>query len=155
MAIEFKHAGRTWRADTPQEAIALRRQLEEGDDFGAWLENPVDALPGPKWTHDTVMELLEALGSQQHSFLKALHNSDKLTSGELKNILGLDSELALAGVLSGLSKQVKNTGFAPSDLYSVTVSWSGKTKTRTFKLSVEFGAAASELGWPDEWEKKK
>ena len=33
VAIEFKHGGRTWRADTPEEAIALRKQLElEADD---------------------------------------------------------------------------------------------------------------------------
>lgn len=155
MAIEFKHAGRTWRADTPEEAIALRRQLEEADDFSAWLENPVDSLPKSAWTHDAVMELLQALGPQQQSFLRTLLELGKLTSDEIRRALHLESEIALAGVISGLSKQAKKAGFAPSDLYSVSVSWSGKDKTRTFELSEQFGRAAEELGWPKAWRQDK
>jgi hypothetical protein len=154
MAIEFKYGGRTWRADTPEEAISLREQLEAADDF-AWLkEPPLESRPDNIWTHDTVMELLQGLGAQQQSFLRLLETRGKLTSEQITKSLRIESAVALAGVLSGLSKQVKKTGFTPSDLYSVTVSWNGKEKTRTFELSKQFGWAAKELGWPDEWEKK-
>jgi hypothetical protein len=155
MAIEFEHRGRTWRADTPEEAITLRRRLEESDDFSTWLENPVDPLPDPRWTHDAVMELLQSLGPQQNLFLRALLERGKLASDQIRRALHLDSETALAGVVSGLSKQLKKAGFAPSDLYSVSVSWNGKNKTRTFELSGQFESTAKELGWPAEWEQRK
>jgi hypothetical protein len=155
MAIEFTYRGRTWRADTPEEAIALRRQLEKAEDFTDWLENPVDPLPKSTWTHDAVMELLQTMGVQQHLFLRELIKKGKLTSDQVRRALHLDSEVALAGVISGLSKQAKKAGFAPSDLYSVAVSWSGKDKTRTFELEPQFESTAKELGWPDDWEQKQ
>src|SRR6185437_10378286 len=84
MAIEFKHGGRIWRADTPEEAIALRQQLETADEL-AWLEDPpLDSLPENVWTHDSVMELLNSLGGPQHAFLRLLNEHGKLTSDQLR-----------------------------------------------------------------------
>jgi hypothetical protein len=154
MAIEFKHGGRTWRADTPEEAIALRKELEDADFIACLQEPPLPSYQENVWTHDTAMELLNGLGGAQRALLKLLYEHDKLTSGQLRRALRLDSEVALAGVLSGLSKQAKKAGVGPSDLYSVTVSWTGKEKTRTFQMSKDFGWAAKELGRPDEWETK-
>lgn len=66
--------------------------------------------------------------------------------------LGLKSEESLAGVLSGLSKQLKKLGIPVAELYAVRVEWTGKSKKRFFWLTREFRSAAEELGWPDKWE---
>jgi hypothetical protein len=154
LGIEFKHRGRLWRADTVEEAIALRRKLEMADEvaFEAGEELPF-AYAEQIWTHDTVNDLLGNAGYLQKKFLRAVAEG-KSTSDELVAKLNLNSEVALAGVLSGLSKQLKKLGVKTSDLYSVDVSWTGKNKTRTFSLVNDFRWVAAELGWPEKWDQK-
>lgn len=151
MAIEFKHNGRLWRADTVEEAVALRLKLESMDQaaFEAGEELPY-VYREQVWTPDTITDLLKNAGALQLRFLKAI-SEKRLASEDLVAQLGLQSEIALAGVLSGLSKQLKKLGIKPSDLYTVDVSWTGKNKTRTFVLVNEFRWAAGELGWPEKW----
>lgn len=154
MAIEFSHRGRKWRADTPKEAKALREMLE-ADDRAAWesgeeLPYDFDLEPSP-WTHDTITDLLNGAGPLQRKFLKALAEENNMLSTNLIVKLSIDSEIALAGVLSGLSKQLKKLGIKPWSLYTVRVEWSGKSKTRRFSLVDQFKMTAAELGWPDNW----
>lgn len=154
MAIEFKHRGRVWRADTVEEAVKLRARLEAEDQaaFDAGEELPYDLdYEAVKWTHDTITDLLKGAGALQRRFLKVLAEQDEITSDKLLKKLSLDSEVSLAGVLSGLSKQLKKLGIKTWELYTVKVQWSGKTKTRSFSLVKQFEWAAAELGWPDKW----
>lgn len=151
MAIEFKHNGRLWRADTVDEAVALREKLEAHDqaEYDAGEELPYES-GHQVWTPDIVEDLLKNAGTLQSRFLRVL-SEDRIKSEDLVIRLGLDSEIALAGVLSGLSKLVKKLGVKPSDVYRVDVSWKGKNKTRYFTLASGFEWAAGELGWPEKW----
>ena len=151
VAIEFKHGGRVWRADTAQEAIALRRQLEAEDRQAVEFGEEPDWITESIWTADSVTDLLHGLGSQQKMFLKVLCERTEVKSDELMKPLSVGSEMALAGVLSGLSKQLKKLNIKPRDLYSVSVEWNGKEKTRSFRLAGNFRWAASEVGWPEKW----
>jgi hypothetical protein len=104
------------------------------------------------WTPDTVTGMLENLGDAQLRFIRLLASDDRqMTSKEIVQKLKLDSEVAFAGVLSGLSKQLKHIGLKPQQLYWVVVAWTGKTKTRSFALFDRFKAVANEIGWPDHW----
>jgi hypothetical protein len=153
--IEFKHNGRIWRTDNVDEAVALRRRLEINDQISFEAGEDVDVYQEENqqaWSPDTVMDLLKSIGPQQKRFLKALAAGNHLSSEQILKALSLDSTVAFAGVLSGLSKQLKKLGIKTSDLYAVEVKWTGKSKTRTFWLSSEFRTAADELGWPDNWE---
>jgi hypothetical protein len=154
MGIEFKHRGRVWRADTVEEAIKLRTRLEAEDQaaFDAGEELPYDLDDTAKWTHDTITDLLRGAGPLQRRFLKVLAQEDEITSDKLLEKLSLDSMVSLAGVLSGLSKQLKKLGIKTWELYTVKVEWSGKTKTRSFSLVKQFEWSAAELGWPDKWD---
>jgi hypothetical protein len=153
MAIEFKHRGRTWRADTVAEAIELRRQLDDTDEIDALKGGTeFDSEDADVWTPDTVTGMLENLGDAQLRFIRLLASDDRqITSKEIVQKLKLDSEVAFAGVLSGLSKQLKHIGLKPQQLYWVVVAWTGKTKTRSFALFDRFKAVANEIGWPDHW----
>jgi hypothetical protein len=153
--IEFKHNGRIWKTDTVDEAITLRRKLENddralweaGEEIPTWEEERKQA-----WSPDIVTDLLKHVGLQQRKFLRVLAEGNHKRSEEILEALGLKSEESLAGVLSGLSKQLKKLGIPVSELYAVQVEWTGKAKKRFFWLTREFRSAAEELGWPDQWE---
>ncbi|MGA9784949.1 MAG: hypothetical protein WA424_16265 [Candidatus Sulfotelmatobacter sp.] len=151
MAIEFKHNGRVWRADSAEEAITLRRRLEDEDDaMLASGEEP--SVLNTDWTPDAVTDLLKGSGDLQKKFLRYLYEQDSVvTSTQIVKALKLQSEVAFAGVLSGLSKRLKKTQLQPGDLYSVTVQWTNEGKIRRFTLSSGFRWAAEQLGWPETW----
>jgi len=153
--IEFKHNGRIWRTDSVEEAVALRRRLEINDQIAFESGEEVDVYEEERrqvWTPDAVVDLFKGIGFQQRHFLKALAEGTEVPSPQILGVLGLQSEVAFAGVLSGLSKQLKKLGINNSDLYTVSVKWNATNKSRSFRLSPSFSAAAGELGWPENWE---
>jgi hypothetical protein len=151
MAIEITdHDGRKWRVDTVDEAMALRDRLKQADRAAPRWRNPNSRSLTP----DTVVELLEQIGTLQRKFLEivAKNNEPYITSESIVKAMKLDSEIAFAGVLSGLSKQLKKLSLKPFEIYSVRVAWTGKEKMRLFNLTQDFKLTADEIGWPDAWE---
>lgn len=157
MAIEFEHRGRKWKADTPEEAIRLRRELEQIDaeeeqygelDLGG--EHDEQIRIETVWTPDIFWAFINSIGRQQTETVKALlENPQGITSSKLAERLKLPNEMALAGVLSGLSKQLKKLDLKPAHLYSVNTRWiSENTKEREFVTQRAFDLAAEEVGWP-------
>jgi hypothetical protein len=151
MAIEFKHRGTVWRADTPEEAVALRNQLEKSDKVYVPAHEEMDKSSA-LWTPDKFMDVINGVGDLQQRLLVAIYRKPKITSKELVQVLGIASEVALAGIISGLSKQVKQLGIDPNQVFSIEVKWTGKTKTRRFILDDFFLHAGMEQNWPDAWE---
>jgi hypothetical protein len=150
VAIEFKYNGIVWRADTIKEAIALREELYRSTHF------PVDPTEDMEeqdrfWTPDRFMDVITNVGKLQHRLLAAIYEKSGISSGELVEKLGLASEVALAGVISGLSKQLKQMGIEPKQTFQITVKWTGKKKTRYFILDDFFMAAGIDQNWPDAW----
>ncbi len=80
-----------------------------------------------------------------------LYERGSASSTDVIKELNLQNEISLAGVLSGLSKQLKKLKLTPWDLYTGQIQWDSKGKTRSFRLSQRFRWAAMQLGWPDEW----
>ena len=131
--------------------MALRRRLEDEDQAAIEAgEDPSD-YEEQVWTPDLVVGLLKASGRNQKQFLRVLFEKGEIPSQDVVKKLKLDSEMSLAGVLSGLSKTLKKLGLKPWDLYTAQIQWDAKGKTRSFCLSRRFRWAAQELGWPDEW----
>ena len=152
MAIEIRHGKRVYRAETVDEALEIGKKLDEADLLEA-VGNGEDPYltDDHAWTADTVTDLLTNAGENQKLLLLLLHRGNMVPSDKIIESLGLNSEVALAGVLSGLSKQLKRMELRPWNLYTVETSWNGKEKTRRFKLVGEFSHAAEQLGWPDGW----
>ncbi len=145
------HNGSMWRADTEDEAIRLRKKLEDRDVLAAEMGEEPDALSENIWTPDMAMELLKNAGDRQKRFLRMLYDDGTVTSDKAIKKLSLDSEMAFAGVLSGLSKQLKKLGVKPWNLYSTQVEWTAKVKNRSFSMSQDFRWIATEIGWPERW----
>lgn len=154
VAIEFTHRGKRWRTDTVEEAVALRERLET-DDYEAAKADPKThrslLRAQSNWTADRVWDLLNGLGESQKQLLECLMKRDSTNNELLALFMELDSQVALAGVLSGLSKQVKALGLSPTELYRVDTSWDGKKRVRYFSLNSEFKVAAQDAGWPEAW----
>jgi hypothetical protein len=154
MAIEFKHKGTVWKADTVEEAVALRNELEASDKAFVPEHDAMDQFSN-FWTPDRFMDVINHTGETQQKLLIAIRRKPGITSRELVRELRMDSEIALAGVVSGLSKQLKKLEIEPKQVFLVDVKWKGKVKTRRFILNDFFVGAGVEQGWPDAWEKPK
>lgn len=154
MAIRFEFNGETWETDTPEEAIALREKLEWSTRFPPDPHKEMDKKER-LWTPDRFMDVIEGVGELQRKLLLTIRQKPGITSNELVAVLGMKSEVALAGVLSGLSKQLKKLGVEPNDVFVIRVDWTGKNKTRSFLLDDFFVGAGMEQNWPDAWEDLK
>lgn len=154
MAIEFKYKGTVWRADTAAEAVALRNELEKSDKVFEPQFEKMDQL-SDFWTPDRFVDVVAGIGDLQQRLLVSIRRKPGITSKELVKQLGLDSEVALAGVISGLSKQLKQLGVEPKHVFLIDVKWSGKKKIRTFLLEDFFVGAGAEQNWPEAWEKMR
>jgi hypothetical protein len=147
LAIQFFHRGKRWKADTPEEAIRLRRQLEVEDmrKVGP-SDSRVDGLGG-LWTPDVFATFLQTIGEQQKTAVLLMAQNAGIGSAELAKRLNLGSQTALAGVISGLSKQLKTLDLGLDNLYTVKTKWKGKKKEELFFLRESFRQAAEEAGW--------
>lgn len=159
LAIEFVHRGKKWKADTPEEAIRLRHALEIDEQKQRLANNPDEQLVpvgdflrdlDTRWTPEVFWSFLDGIGEQQTDAVLAMAEHDGISSAELTKHLKLGNEMALAGVISGLSKQLKTMDLSPSDLYIVNTKWNGKKKERFFFLQKYFRQTAEEVGWPNE-----
>jgi hypothetical protein len=154
MAIEFEHRGIKYRVDSPHEAARLVYELDQQEALHGSYRLDREKTQRV-WTADLAMELLNNVGEMQQRFLAALNSGASRKSASLVEELKLGSEVALAGVVSGLSKQLRRMSIPTSSLYRVDVEWKGKGKTRSFVLSSDFRDALIELGWPDAWQTGK
>jgi hypothetical protein len=154
LGVKFIHNGKKWEADTPEEAIRLRKQLELEEDAEARAMNPdVDdwyTKQESAWTPDVFWNFMHDIQFRQKQVLLTIWEKSGITSTQLAEKLKLTDEVSLAGVLSGLSKRLKKLDLKTSDLYQVHTEWEGKNKTRAFYLQRAFRLAAEEVGWPEE-----
>lgn len=150
VAIEFIHRGKKWRVDTAQEAIELRQRLEaideEEDASGVFPDDHIRAES--VWTPDVFWDFVHSIGPQQREMLEALIEDSK-SSADLTERLKLESDVALGGVISGLSKQLRRFELKPVDLYVVSTDWRNDERVRRFYIQRAFKLAAAEMGWPE------
>jgi hypothetical protein len=151
LAIRFTHRGKKWEADTADEALRLRKTLEEWDALepGAAVLAEQQMRAETVWTPDTFWNFIQVIKPQQKSAVMALVENQSIWAPELAKAIGIH-ESALGGVLSGLSKQLKHLSLRPSHLYQVETDWSDNQRRRLFHLQPAFRLTAEELGWPEE-----
>jgi hypothetical protein len=150
VAVRFIYRGKKWEADTPEEAIRLRRDLEAQDarEPGADVRAEQELRADSPWTPDTFWNFVQTIKPNQKLAVVALLESSSLWAGELAKVIGIHED-ALGGVLGGLSKQLRQLELRPSDLYQVHTDWTGGERRRLFSTQPAFRLAAEEVGWPE------
>ena len=164
MAIEFEFRGEWYRVDTPQEVVALKKYLrahpqqQQDPSSDSYAGLPAHG----KWTSDRFTLLMESIGFLQKKFLAALLSvPHPIDAGMVSRLVPppvlenrrwkkvrFDPLLFLAGIQSGLARQVRVLGLDPCDLYQVHISWRDDRRTRYFTLDPGFRFAAKDQGWP-------
>lgn len=156
LAIRFIHRGKKWEADSPEEAVRLRRELEGWDEADAEEGkgiSPQEIRAESVWTPDTFWNFVNKIGSyQKKAVITLLEGQRYFEAADLAKSIGIE-ESALGGVLSGLSKQLKQLELSPYDLYRVHTDWTNGQRRRLFFLQHAFRLAAEEVGWPEERKK--
>jgi hypothetical protein len=152
VAIRFTYRGRHYEADTPQEAIRLQEILEGRDlkrsRHDSFLARKLEQ-ERDQWDEAKFWQLMASIGKMQTLFLAALLIAgEKATGDKIAKALGLKTQESLAGVLSGLSKQLGKLQLKPSNLYLVETNWQGGKKIRYFWATGGFEAMAEEVDWP-------
>ena len=153
LAIRFSYHGRRYEADTAEEAKRLVELLESADterakrdpDFARKL-----LLRKAGWNDDKFWSFVNGIGEMQAKFLEAICDNDyhPTFAEELAEKLELKSQVSLAGVISGLSKQAKHLGVRINDVFQVNTYWHGKKKQRLFTVTEAFREIAKENAWP-------
>lgn len=176
MSITFKYRGATFTADTPQEAadtLALlrRREAEEESRKGERKEeveafmrwkisqgsenmNEAQALVGSfdeskfAWTRNRFEALINRLGHAQKTALALLVDRRNITDEQLRNALDVANNQALAGVLSGISKQAIALFIPPRAIFDFENIRVGGKRRSDYLVVDEFRKIAAEMNWP-------
>lgn len=149
-------------ADSPEEAAELVRLLQKRETQLTLQEGLAHARihdePEPQvqaseddagpWNAEVFQSYLRRLGDTQTTVLAHLLVNGIVTDAELRASLRLPSNQALAGVLSGLSKQARAMGIDPREVFNVQ-NWRLDGKRHAEYLSaLSLRRIARKLNWP-------
>jgi hypothetical protein len=172
MAITFKYGGATFTADTPQEAadtLALlkRQEVEEQEKHqeyeafmyrkiaqGAQYMKEAQALVSAydeskfSWTRDRFISLIDRLGEPQKMALALLVAKRSITDAEMRDALKVTGNQALAGVLSGISKQAIALYIPPRAIFDFENFRAGGKRRSEYLVVDEFRKIAADVNWP-------
>jgi hypothetical protein len=92
-------------------------------------------------------EFVGYLNSNQKRFLTMLvENPHGKTDRSIRQDLGLNDNMALGGVLSGLGKFAKNLGINVDSIWTSTKKKVGDDKVKEFRITPEFKKIANDVG---------
>ena len=165
VTVRFKFAGVSGSADTPEEAAKLLELLQAQQDeqdrhhalkraernmhTGHLTEESLLEAYGNPWDGGVFLRYIERLGSPQKRVLEMLLSSERVTDEELRVALKLKGNQALAGILSGLSKQAGALNISAREVFEVENFRSEGKRRSTYKASPNFRQRASEMVWPN------
>jgi hypothetical protein len=167
MAIKFKYHGEQFTADTPEEAAKLLSILKEQDAAQAReqalkkamrrlegtgslrnsLEGFAESIQNP-WTLGIFNDFVGRLGARQKAVLSFLVARREATDEELRNTIGIASNQALAGVLSGISKQAAALGVPARTIFRFQNLRNAEGRRNIYTIADEFLETATHMSWP-------
>ena len=101
------------------------------------------------WKRDTFWKFIEALGKPQKQVLGLLVQKRRMSDDEIRKALGLDTNLELGGVLSGVSKQAASHNIPARAVFTIENEMKGGETTKTYVVALDFLRIATEMNWPD------
>ena len=128
----------------------VKSPLAEMIDAATFATSAISTNVESPWTRELFWRFIESLGDSQQKVLGLLVGKRKVTDEELRKVLKLDGNQALAGVLSGISKQAGILNISARSVYTVENERKAGTLSKTYVAANEFMRIANEMNWPDE-----
>lgn len=138
MTISFKYAGVTFEVSTHQEAIDTLNALRQND------ARIAEAI----WTPDLFQTFIGRLGESQLTALSTLTRLRRATDAALRKALGVPTNQALAGVLSGISQQATALNIPARAVFTLENIRNAGKRRSTYEITPAFLQAATLAGWP-------
>jgi hypothetical protein len=167
MAIRFKHGGVQFTADTAEEAAQVMALLKQQDaqeaERRAWNRATImQGGPGAlrayiaeefqtPWTPEVFLNFVGRLGAQQKKALSLLVAHKQVSDEDLRVALNVPGNQALAGVLSGISKQAAALNIPARTIFSFENLRTGGKRRSTYSVSDKFLQIAVDMSWPSVW----
>jgi hypothetical protein len=174
MAIKIEHNGSFITVDTPAEAAELLEILRMKEALAeakakeaqakAFIERKQSRFQADMkmfdhklgaykeenfaWTPDYFTALIDRLGKPQLLALALLVTKKSLADEELRNALNVSGNQALAGVLSGISKQAVALYIPARAIFDFENSRAGGKRRSDYLVTDEFRQIATQMNWP-------
>lgn len=159
--IRIPYKNRIIECSTAAEAIEILKHIEAEESkkivrkTGGVNLNPFAALlqesiVESSWTRESFWKFIESLGEPQKRILELLVKNHKVGDDHLRKALRLDGNQALAGVLSGISKQAGSLNIPARSVYTVEDERIAGQVKKTYVAALDFMRIANEMNWPEE-----
>ena len=173
--ITFTFDGATFTADTEERAARLFRLLKEqtaqADQARQRIEETSRRLAAARfaaehgsaadkmelaiqeeeqaaWTPEKFMSFMERLGEPQIAALRVLLKRRRVTDEELRKALKVSGNQALAGLLSGISKQAAAVGIPARAIFTIENLRNAGKRRNIYAVSDKFLYIASLMNFP-------
>lgn len=173
IVIRIPYKNRYIQCSTPEEAVAVMQHLAEEEAkrreftrLDTWPKDAVDEVLRERdnfyetievsaWTRESFWKFLDSIGDSQKRLLTLLVRNHAQSDEVLRKALNIDSNQALAGVLSGISKQAGILNISARAVYVVEDERRAGELHKTYFAADDFLRICREMNWPEEWPDRK
>ena len=113
--------------------------------IGAHIEDQVEVSA---WSKDSFWKFIESLGEPQVKLLSLLVRQKKASDEDIRKLLNVDGNQALAGVISGISKQAARQNVSARAVYTIEDERKAGERSKTYVIAKDFAFVASQMNWP-------
>jgi hypothetical protein len=138
--------------DTQEEAVGLIRALGLSQDPA--MEGSGEWIPGNRmprcgtWTAVILDDFLGRLGPDQKLILRLLIAETRATADELRAAVKVDNNKALAGIISGISKQAAAMGISAREVFGIENSRKSGVLSKSFFINENLLKIAQSINFP-------
>lgn len=173
MALTWKYRGETFTAESPEEMMKIRELVKKEESaanhkraelrfFARMGRSALSGMPyliaeeehamaeeeARAWTPERFISLIDHLGKPQQAALALLVSKRQVTDQELRTHLKVSGNQALAGVLSGISKQAASLGIPARAIFGFENLRSDGKRRSTYTVAEKFLQIATDMNWP-------
>jgi len=170
MAIRIPYKGKFIECETPEEAekmlaIINKQEIEErleqaaprtlplpgNREWGMEWSDFVVSVPGStphSWTAKLFQAFIDRLGLDQQKILNVLVSQSCVTADDLRTAMGVQNNQALAGVISGISKQAAALDIPARAVFGIQNHRRSGELTKLYYAAPQFRKIAADMNWP-------
>jgi len=119
------------------------------DEFLQEQDGLYESIVASAWTRESFCRFIESIGELQKQVLSLLVSNREQSDDALRKALKMNSNQALAGVLSGISKQAGILDISPRAVYTMKDERRGRVLHKTYVVADDFLQMCHEMNWPE------